>query len=187
MKIKKVILFLLAAVMIFTLAACTTNAPTPVDEENNGNGNTVVDPVPEGETVTLKLYFASQEYIMTGDSNLDSIIQVEREVKLGEKPVEEVILEELKKKPEDDSITTVLEKINILSVETAENIAYVNLASENLSGGSLEESLILNQIVFSLTELEEVDAVQILVDGSNRETLMGHIIIEEPLQRPDVE
>jgi len=188
MKIKKVILFLLAVVMIFTLAACTTNAPTPVEDGNNsGNGDTVVDPAPEGETITLKLYFANEEYIMTGDSSLDAIIEVEREVKLGEKPIEEVILEELKKNPEDDNLTTVLGKINVLSVETAENIAYVNLSSENLNGGSMEESLILNQIVFSLTELEEVDAVQILVDGSNRETLMGHITIEEPLKRPEVE
>lgn len=187
MKLRKIMLFLLAVVMIFTLAACTTKTPTPVDDENNtGNDNTVVDPAPEGQTTTVKLYFANQEYIMTGDDSLDSIIEVEREVKIGEKPIEEVILEELKKAPADEGLRTLLEKIKILSVETAENTAYVNISSENLSGGSLEESMILSQIVYSLTELEDVDQVQILVEGSNTETLMGHIYIEEPLKRPDV-
>ncbi len=186
MNIKKITLFLLAVIMVFTLAACNTK--TPIEDGNNtGNGNTVVDPAPEGETATVKLYFANQEYIMTGDESLDHTIGVDREVKIGEKPIEEVILEELKKKPEGEKLTTVLEKIKVLSVETAENIAYVNLSGENLNGGSMEESLILQQIVFSLTELEEVEGVQFLVDGSKRETLMGHIFIEEPLKKSDVE
>lgn len=188
MNIKKITLFLLAVIMVFTLAACNTKTPTEIDDgDNTGNGNTVVDPAPEGETTTVKLYFANQEYIMTGDESLDHTIEVEREVKIGEKPIEEVILEELKKKPEDEKLSTMMEKIKVLSVETAEGTAYVNLSSENLFGGSLEEALILNQIVFSLTELEGVEQVQFLVDGSKRESLMGHTVIEEPLKRPDVE
>lgn len=187
---RKLILFLLIAVMIFTLAACRPK--TPVEDGNDtGNkepveDNTIVDPNPEGEVVTVKLYFANQEYIMTGNDKLDAIIAVEREIKVKEKPIEEVLLEELKNKPEDEGLATLVEKIKVLSVETAENTAYVNLSGENLHGGSLEESLILQQIVFSLTELEEIEQVQFLVDGSKRETLMGHISIEEPLKRPDI-
>ncbi|MDI9476491.1 MAG: GerMN domain-containing protein [Natronincolaceae bacterium] len=187
---KKLILFLLVVAMIFTLAACKPKAPT---EDKNGTGNEnpagdniIVDPNPEGEVVTIKLYFANQEYIMTGDSNLDQIIAIEREVKVKEKPIEEVILEELRNKPEDKGLATIAERIKVLSVETAEGTAYVNLSGENLHGGSLEESLLLQQIVFSLTELEKIDRVQFLVDGSKRETLMGHILIEEPLKRPDI-
>lgn len=192
MKFKKIILFLLAVVMVFSLAACGTKTdtptPTPNTEENQSeNKDTIVDPVPEGETVTVKLYFANQEYIMTGDESLDQLIPVEREVKIDTKPIEELVLEELQKKPEDENLDTLLGKIKVLSVETAENTAYVNLSSENLHGGSLEESFIINQIVFSLTELEEVDQVQFLVDGSKKETLMGHIMIEEPFTKPNME
>lgn len=187
---KKSILFLLAIIMVFTLSACNTKKP--VDDENNGSGNntvednTIVDPNPEGEIVTVKLYFVNQEYVMTGDGSLDQVIAIEREVKVGERPVEEVILEELKIKPEGEQLTTTIEKIKVLSVETTENTAYINLSGENLQGSSMQESLILQQIVFSLTELEGVDQVQFLVDGSKRETLMGHISIEEPLKGLDI-
>lgn len=187
---RRTIVLLLVITMIFTLAACRPKTPV---EDKNGTGNknpigdnTIVDPNPEGEMVTVKLYFANQEYIMTGDSNLNQIIAVEREVKVKEKPIEEVILEELKNKPEDKQLATIAERIKVLSVETAENTAYVNLSGENLHGGSLEESLVLQQIVFSLTELEKIDQVQFLIDGSKRETLMGHILIEEPLKRADI-
>ncbi len=186
---KKLIPFLLVITMIFMLAACRPKPP--VDDENDGDNNTVgdndiVDPSPEGEITTVKLYFANQEYIITGDEDLDAVIAVEREVKVKEKPIEEVILEELKNEPEDEELVTMVEKVKVLSVETAENTAYVNLSGENLHGGSLEESLILQQIVLSLTELEDIKQVQFLVDGSKRETLMGHITIEEPLKRVDI-
>lgn len=187
---RRTILLLLAVAMVFTLAACKPKTPAE-DKNDTGNkdpigGNTIVDPNPEGEIVTVRLYFANQEYIMTGDGNLDQIIAVEREVKVKGKPIEEVILEELRNKPEDKGLATIAERIKVLSVETAENTAYVNLSGENLHGGSLEESLLLQQIVFSLTELEKINQVQFLVDGSKRETLMGHILIEEPLKRPDI-
>lgn len=187
---KKLIPFLLVITMIFMLAACK---PKPPVEDENGGGNDIagdnndiVDPSPGGEIKTLRLYFANQDYILTGDSELDAIIEVERDVKIKEKPIEEVILEELSDEPEDENLVTMLEKVKVLSVETAEDTAYVNLSGENLHGGSLEESLLLQQIVFSLTELEDIKQVQFLVDGSKRESLMGHIIIEEPLKRTDI-
>lgn len=189
MKIKKVTPLLLAVLMMVTLAACTPRTTPPVeDENNNGNNNNIEEPAPEPEdkAATVKLYYANQQYIISGNESLDHTVEVEREVELGDKSIEEVVLEELKKQPEDESLATLLEKIEVLGAETKENIAYVDLSSENLHGGSMEEILTLKQIVFSLTSLEEVEAVQILVDGSKRETLMGHIVIEEPLKRSDI-
>ncbi len=195
MKMKRIAMLLLAVILMFTLAACGGNTNTPSESENNGNtennNNNVVEETSEeeetDELTTIKLYFVNQKYIETGDESLDRIIEVEREVEAEEKSVEEVIVEELKNKPEDESLTTLLERIEVLGVETKDNIAYVDLSSENLAGGSLEESLVLSQIVYSLTEVDEIESVQILVDGSERETLMGHITIEEPLKREDVE
>ncbi len=186
---KRIISFLLAAIMIFTLAACRPKVP-PVDENNGGNNtvgdNNIIEPDPKDEIVTVKLYFANQEYIMTGDESLDRIIAIEREIEPGDKSIEGVILEELKNEPEDEQLTTIVKKLEVLSVETVGDMVFVNLSGENLHGGSLEESLILQQIVLSLTELEGIEQVQILVDGSKRETLMGHILIEEPLKRADI-
>lgn len=187
---RKFALIMLVIIMIITLGACgrrSVETPPPSDNGvNEENGDMIVDPEPEGEEVTLTLYFVNYQYVVTGDESLDRIIPVERTVTAGERPLVEIILTELQTEPEEEELTTTLADIRILSVETAENIAYVNLSSEQLSGGSLQESLLLQQIVYSLMEIEEVEAVQMLVDGSKRETLMGHIFIEEPVTREDI-
>lgn len=187
----KIGLIALIIMMMVTMIGCSqkpieTPAPLTGTENNVEEGDVVVDPEPEGEVVQVTLYFANEEYIMTGNETLKKVLPVEKEVTVGEKSLEAVILAEIQKKPEGEKLSTTLENIKILSVDTAENIAYVNLAGDRLSGGSLQEDLVLHQIIYSLTELEDIDAVQLLVDGSKRETLMGHIFIEEPLKRQDL-
>lgn len=187
----KIGLITLIIMMMVTMIGCSqkpieTPAPLTGTENNVEEGDVVVDPEPEGEVVQVTLYFANEEYIITGNETLKKVLPVEKEVTVGEKSLEAVILAEIQKKPEGEKLSTTLENIKILSVDTAENIAYVNLAGDRLSGGSLQEDLVLHQIIYSLTELGDIDAVQLLVDGSKRETLMGHIFIEEPLKRQDL-
>lgn len=49
--------------------------------------------------------------------------------------------------------------------------------------GTLEratEGVLIDSIVWTLTQLEEVEAVQILVEGQIVETLAGHIAVNKP-------
>lgn len=177
---KKIVVLFLVIVAMFTLAACGKQVKTPEDP-NNG----VVDPSPQGEKVEVTLYYMNQEYIITGNEALEKIIPVKKDVMVGEKPIEEAIISELLKKPEDSKLSTALENLKVLSVETAENTAYINFSSDKLYGGSLQEMGVIAQVVMSLTELPGIEKVQFLVDGSVRETLMGHDIILEPLTRED--
>lgn len=181
---KKLALLLLVAVMIISAVACTPKTPsdtTKDDKKDNG----VIEPAP-AEKTKVSLYFVNQEYVTTGDESLEKLILVEREVELGNKTVEEVILAELQKKPEDEKLTTTVDKLKILSVKVDGDEVKVDISSENLNGGSMEEALILQQIVYSLTELPTIDEVQLLVDGEKQETLMGHFSIDEPLDREDI-
>ena len=148
--------------------------------------NKIIDPEPENREVEIVLYYSNQEYILTGDESLDRVIPVKKRVMVGGRPIEEILVLELQNQPEDDNLSTSLANLEILTVERAENTAYVNISSDNLSGGSLTETLVLQQLVFSLTELDGVDYVQILVDGSKVESLMGHFSTFEPLTRDDV-
>lgn len=184
-------LILFIIVIMITLVGCSKTpeeAPAPLTETGNAQAekNIVVDPEPKGEIVKVTLYYVNEEYVMTGNETLKKVLPVEKEVTVGEKSVESIILSELQKKPNKENLSTALEGIKVLSVDTAEKIAYVNLAGDKLSGGSMQEDLVLHQIIYSLTELKGIDAVQLLVDGSKRETLMGHIFIEEPLRRQDL-
>lgn len=182
MKIKKLGIFLIIGAMAVTLFGCKVNQPG----EDPNKGNEVIEPAPEGsEKTIIKLYFANEEYIITGNEDLDKVIAVEKEIELDEKPVAEVILEELKKEPKDEKLRTLVGKLTVLGVETKGDTIYVDLSSENLNGGSMEEMFVLTQIVDSLTGIEGIEAVQFLVDGEIRETLMGHTTIDQPIRRSD--
>ena len=65
--------------------------------------------------------------------------------------------------------------------------AYVDLSPEAQSGargGTLDEALAVFAIVNALTtNLPDVTAVQILVDGKEVDTLAGHVDLREPLGR----
>lgn len=67
---------------------------------------------------------------------------------------------------------------------------YVDLSPEVASahpGGSLDEALAVYAIVNALTtNLPDVTAVQILVDGKEVDSLAGHIDLREPLARSEV-
>ncbi|KAB3526656.1 GerMN domain-containing protein [Alkaliphilus serpentinus] len=184
---KKLMVILFIAVLALTMLACgrqVEEVPQDQDPNNNGNG-TVVDPNPADEEKEVTLYFMNQEYIETGNEEVEKVIEVKREVTVGEQSLEEAVMAELQKKPEEGMYTS-LENIKILSVETVENTAYVNISSDGLYGGSLEEISLMNQVVLTLTDLPDIKAVQFLVDGSKRETLMGHFLIEEPITREDI-
>ena len=65
--------------------------------------------------------------------------------------------------------------------------AYVDLSPEAMAGhtgGTLNEALAVYAIVNALTtNLPDVTAVQILVDGKEVDTLAGHVDLREPLGR----
>lgn len=180
---KKRFLFLGLAILILSLMACQKTPDTPLDQPGEDQ---IIDPNPEGEAVDVTLYYINEEYIISGDESLGIAIPVETQVIVGKKPLEEAVLEALQKEPEDEKLETFLQSIKILSVETAENTAYVNISGENLSGGSLQETGILTQIILTLTELPGIEQVQFYVDGGVRETLMSHYFIQEPLTRESI-
>jgi spore germination protein GerM len=76
--------------------------------------------------------------------------------------------------------------LRITGVRIEEATVYVDFSSDNLHGGSLEEILLVEQVVTTLTGLPGLEKVQFLVDGERRDTLMGHISADEPLGREDL-
>lgn len=141
-------------------------------------------PAPTGEQeLEVTLYFPNQEYIQTGRSDLPMLKTVTRTVKATAETLVEKVLAELRKPPAEEGLSTALhEKLKIIAARQEGRRAYVDFASENLYGGSLQETLLVHQIVKTLTGLPGIDEVQFLVDGEKRESLMGHISTDEPLR-----
>ena len=79
------------------------------------------------------------------------------------------------------------EDLQILGVKVDRGVAFVDFARINLSGGSLEEMLLIQGVVKTMTGLPGVKAVQFLIDGKPTDTLMGHLSADKPLTAEDVE
>ena len=86
-----------------------------------------------------------------------------------QQPIEQYIINELIKGPNDESMRSVLSDDTVLvSVDVEDNICYLNFRSSFLtqnSGDETHEKLVVYSIVNSLTELNTINRVQFLMDG----------------------
>lgn len=197
---KRYISILLALIMLLTfMVACTPKKPSnddgnlvgenpvenPKEPADEGTQDEVVDPTPKTDSKEVTLYFANGKYIETGDESLEKLIGEKRIVEFGDISLEEAVVRELMKGPEDKSAlgTEIPSTAKLLGVETADGTAFVNFTSEGMYGGSMQETFTISQIVDSLTELDSVARVQFLLDGKKGDSLMGHYSIEEPFEK----
>lgn len=121
-----------------------------------------------------------------GDRQGSHVIPESRTVEPGNEPLGKVVVEGLIAGPEDPFLVSVMPRgTRVLSFEVREGLARVDFSREfrdNHPGGTTGEAMTLNALVFSLTELEGIERVQILVEGREGETL-GHVVFDEPFTR----
>lgn len=100
--------------------------------------------------------------------------------------IEEVIFRELQEGPGGNAEGSVIpEGTKLLSVEVKDGICYLNLSTEfvdNNPGGTAYETVLINSIVNSLTELPHIQKVQFLVEGEKR-AVYTHLVFDEPFER----
>lgn len=86
-----------------------------------------------------------------------------------QQPLAQYIIHELIKGPVNETLSTALSSDTVLlSVETSDNICFVNFKSSFLdknSGSAEKEKMVIYSIVDSLTELDSINRVQFLMDG----------------------
>ena len=83
-------------------------------------------------------------------------------------------------KPKSDKLESAIpEGTQVISVEVKQDIAYVNLSSEfieNHQGGAEKEAESVYAIVNTLTELNEVNSIRILIEGEENKAFTDNII-----------
>jgi hypothetical protein len=143
-----------------------------------------VSPVPSKDTVTLTLYF--------GDDQAMEVLPERRVMEVPSDPSQRpplyvLVVQELLKGPTDPLLRKTLPpEAKLLSVQVTDGLALVNFSREVQTkhwGGSTGEAMSLLSLVNSLTELPEIQKVQILVEGQKVETLAGHFDVTQPLAR----
>jgi germination protein M len=136
-------------------------------------------PANSSEKTTLKLYFAN--------SDATALKAEERQVETQNSlSMEKTIITELLKGPVSKELVAVIpSETKLLNLETNNGVCFVNFSSEfvtKFTGGTNTGMLIVYSIVNSLTELDDVDSVQILIEGKTG-VEFGDFVFDEPIER----
>ncbi len=176
MKRQKLIGLFLSVLLILGLfiSGCT---PT----EKTGDSNNT-QPPPTAEQVELTLYFAEE-----GAAGLTA---EQREVEIENlEELPSMVVEELIVGPKNNNLyPTIPSETQLLSLVVEDGTAMVDFSQDIISkhwGGSAGETMTIMSLVDSLTELSEIDRVQILVEGEKIDSLLGHWDTSQPLERDE--
>lgn len=133
----------------------------------------------QGTDTSFVLYFANDTF--------EYLVPERRTIKVASgDTVEKTIVTELINGPKESGhIKTIPSESKLLSIETKNNVCFVNFSKdfiEKHSGGTTAELLTIYSIVNSLTELTTIDKVQFLIEGEKKEEYI-HMSFNEPIVR----
>lgn len=195
---KKILLSVMTAMLLLT-AGCEKNPPQgdpPVDDPKKSEVTTPVEnPDKKNEPPTKVENQSStngvksmQVTVYYPDQAGMSLIPVQREITVDNDSQKYMAAVNcLMDSPIEEDLTKIFPKgAKIKSITLKGDIAVVDLdggITKNFVGGSTGEEFLINSVVDTLTEFDEVQRVQFLIDGQEVETLAGHMDLSEPLKR----
>ena len=178
-------LLLLVAGCGNTVQKATTDSLQAPNVKNNQTSSDTVKPGKTTESVAsgnmrLTLYFPTKDALY---------LQSEEVVtKYNDRPATTAI-ELLIKGPKNKELVNVFPaNTKLRGINVKNGVAYVDFSNallKNSQGGSSAENLMVASIVNTLTEFENIEKVQILVQGKVVDTLWGHVDVSEPLSRSE--
>lgn len=168
---KKNLLLGLILVLLLSFAGCGDSGAS---SDMSGKGNDGV----------IKQYYGNAYYMLDStNAEYEELCEpVSFELKDEGDNIYLAAVYSLKYLPEEGGqyCTMVNDSYVINSITVGDGIAYVDFSSENLTGDALTETVLIDQIVYTLSNsFEEISAVQFTVDGEMRDTLMGNVDISE--------
>ena len=139
--------------------------------------NSSFAPLGSQKKTTLTLYYANEK----GDALVKKIQNVVYESSYS---IEKDVINRLIQGPfEDEYFRTLPANLQVISISVKDKICYVNFDSSFLTDAlSIDGNLIVYSIVNSLTELPDVQRVQIMVDGDSN-IVFRDISLSSPLER----
>lgn len=139
----------------------------------NAEGMTEISPFSKGLSRLTRLYFIHENQLVSENRTI-VIEKLETELST---------VQELKKGSRVDIYyAPINQDVEIISVKTSDRICYVSLSEEFMIENEEQFSLNVMSIVNTLTELDAVDYVQILIDGK-RVDRDSEVKLSEPIAR----
>lgn len=184
---KRTVLAMVFILLAALMGGCAENAPSTQEPSNKQIPNqqqqaTVPDSqkaLGQGEMV-ITVYNATKDAMyVVGEKNV---------VPKNDHPAQ-TAMELLVAGAKNSELVSVMPKgTKLRNISIKDNIAYVdfndNLVKNN-RGGSASERLLVASIVNTLTEFEDIQQVQIMVEGKKIDTISGHMDTGEPLSRSE--
>jgi spore germination protein GerM len=186
MKHKQSMILLLAAAI--SLSACGARDSGSSQPAASNNGSTVYEPIDQAAgaadqpidakplpSVTL-LYYVS-------DGEMGELIEQQIEVKDDGSSLHKRAFDLLTGDPGDGKVT-LWKGASFNRVELSGGILTVDVSiPDSARLGAPGEALALEALLRTAFQFEEVDAVNILVEGEETDSLMGHEYLEHPIHR----
>lgn len=178
-------LFLILILVVF-LAGCQSY--TILNE--NDMDYPSINPMPDGDEAEIRLFYPHKEE--------NVLLEEVRIVNLENKRLEDVVIDELLKGTRQAGLRKIVPNgVKLLSIYTQGSIVYVNFNKAFIKEKTeeVDEVLIIYSIVNSLTSIEDIDKVQILIEGEKRENFnkhklneplgFSHVLLELPYNSPE--
>ena len=195
---KKVLLLAMAAILIFA-TGCENqqppeekpNPPKTVQSEKPDKKpaeNKSEKPAEPKQTAPEQKIQSAEVKVYYPDESGTKLVPVEKKIQfVDEAEKYSAALTELMQKPKEKNLTTVFPShAKVKSVTREGETAVVNFDGSILKGfvgGSTGEEFLVNSVVDTLTEFNEIKQVKFLIDGKEIETLSGHMDLSEPIKR----
>lgn len=169
---KKVLMFGLILVLVLGFAGCGDSG---AGDDMEGMGNNGV----------IQQYYGNADYLLDStnaeNAELCEPVEYKLECDKDDNPYLEAVLSLQTLPEEGDQYCTMLsEAYTVNNVTLNDGVAYVDFSAENLEGEEMTETILIDQIVYTLSNsFEEITAVYFTVDGETKDTLMGNVNISE--------
>ncbi len=160
---RKLLIVLTAAMIMISLMGCSN-----LLNNENGEGNNKVGTTPQSsdntsvkeQTLKLKLYFPTIDN--------DNVFAEEREVLIKNNEVMKAAMEALIGGPESGSLRNPMpEGTKLLGIDREDNVAVVEFSKEYSNTEDIAELVQWVSVVNTLTEIDGVEKVRILVEGED--------------------
>ncbi|MBR6014104.1 MAG: GerMN domain-containing protein [Selenomonadaceae bacterium] len=194
--LKKILLTAMTAVLLFT-TGCDPQQP-PVDKPDKPkpvqteNTDKKVEPEtkekPAEKKDTAQKFQTQEIKVFFPDDSGMKLVAVARTIKfVDESEKYSAALSELMQTPKEEGLTNIFPKhTKIKNVSRMGDTVIVDFdkdIAKNFVGGSTGEEFLVNSIVNTLTEFNEVNQVRFLIDGKEIETIAGHMDLSEPVKK----
>lgn len=147
------------------------------DDVTDSKNKPILSPYSTDNSFEITLYYPNK--------SMDKLIPKTRQIEEITNNLEIEILERLIEGIDDSNIKNLIPKnTKVRSLDISDQIAYINLSSEvkRKDLNQKEEALLVYSIVNTITQLDSVNSVQLLIDGERSESLANYYSIENPLK-----